>query len=191
MMRLYRLCASLFVVITVVGPTFAGCASGAVSRRARADGHEVPPLYLSTRDQAGHELVKTEEFVVPAGATVTVKGLEFDSPACALTHGHELILSQVFNSIEEITENTLNDPDPLRVAAFKKMEFEIRVHATSPADDEAVSQRCAEIVRKYLTDTGTPPWRLKAKGIGYRKGGRQRANVDAVASLWVDFTRTR
>lgn len=49
------------------------------------------------------------------------------------------------------------------------MEFEIRALADSGDDGEesaAVSLRRAEAVIKFLTNLGTPTWRLRAKGQG-------------------------
>ena len=51
-----------------------------LSGQARAAAPDVPEPYKTTRDQAGHELVKTEEFVVPVGTSVLIKGLEFAGP---------------------------------------------------------------------------------------------------------------
>jgi outer membrane protein OmpA-like peptidoglycan-associated protein len=158
---------------------------------ARPATRDVPALYKTTRDQAGHELVKTEDFVVPVGTTVVVKGLEFDGPPCSLSPDQERILRQVFNSIEEITENTLNDTDAARVAKFKAMKFEIRGYSTFAGDqkaDRALSEDCANIVVRYLTGDGTPAWRLTAKGLGSRMPAAHRSST---RKLMVDFTRTK
>lgn len=147
---------------------------------------------MSTRDQPGHELVKTEAFIVPVGTSVVVTGLEFDSIDCALTAEHQRILTQVFNSLEEITENTLGDADPGRVAAFRKMQFEIRGYSANLGHDRTVSRNCAERVRTFLTNLGTPAWRLSAKGLGDRKSDGQPAVAERQTSrLRVEFTRTR
>jgi hypothetical protein len=66
-------------------------------------------LYRKTNNQAGHEFVKTEEFLVPVGAVIVIKGLEFAPGVSTLTRPQERIVQQVFNSLEEITENTVGD----------------------------------------------------------------------------------
>jgi len=157
---------------------------------ARQATRDVPALYKSTRDQAGHELVKTEDFVVPVGTSVIVKGLEFDGPACSLTSAQERILRQVFNSLEEITENTVNDTDTARVAEFKEMKFEIRGYSTFAGNqkkDKALSEDCANVVLSYLTSDGTPAWRLTAKGLGSKTPTRR----SSTHKLMVEFTRTK
>jgi hypothetical protein len=114
-----------------------------LSRQAKTGRREVPTPYLRWRDQAGHELVKTEEFVVPVGATVVIKGLEFDGPACSLTSAQERILTQVFFSLEEITENTVNDTDPARAAgrasAFAGEPVTFNGRASSDPDRNALT----------------------------------------------------
>jgi len=166
-----------------------------LSAQARRAARDVPAPYRSTRDQAGHELVKTEEFVVPVGTTVVVKGLDFAGPACSLTFNQERILTQVFNSLEEITENTVNDTDPARVAEFKKMRFAIRGYSTYAGDrkqDKALSLDCAKVMAKYLTSQGTPAWRLEANGLG-SKGSSARSTAPGTSTnkLTVDFLRTK
>ena len=151
----------------------------------------VPAPYKSTRDQAGHELVKTEDFVVPVGTSIVVNGLEFDGPVCSLTSAQERILRQVFNSLEEITENTVNDADTARVAEFKEMKFEIRGYSTlagNQKNDKALSKNCASVVSSYLMSEGTPAWRLTAKGLGSRKPAAGRSSTH---KLMVEFTRTK
>jgi hypothetical protein len=169
--------------------------AGRPSAQARTPAGDVPAPYMSTRDQAGHDLVKTEQFVVPVGTSVFIKGLEFEGPACSLTFDQERTLTQVFNALEEITENTVNDTDHRRVAEFKKMRFEIRGYSTfsnDPSQDEALSQQCATIVRKYLTSQGTPAWRLEAKGMGSKKSPAQKtASATSKNKLTVDFARTK
>jgi len=44
--------------------------------QARTGPTDVPAPYKSTGDQAGHDLVKTEQFVVPVGTSVFIGGLE-------------------------------------------------------------------------------------------------------------------
>src|SRR5438093_7096000 len=162
------------------------------ARRAR---REVPAPYTNTRDEPGHTLVKTEEFVVPKGTPVFIKGLEFDGPACSLTSHEELILTQVFNSLEEITENTVNDKDPARVAEHKGMKFDVRGHSTfagNKRQDRILSEDCAKVVMKYLTSLGTPAWRLKAKGLGSkRSSARSTAPQNSTRKPMVDFLRTK
>ena len=156
----------------------------AEAEQAQAPTVEVPACYRSTRDQAGHELVKTEQFIVPVGTAVVIQGLEFDAQ-CTLTAKHQLILTQVFNSLEEITENTVRDPDPARVAEYKKMKIEVRGYSGFKGlaqSEQAISRNCAETVLNFLTNLGTPAWRLEAIGLGYqshRSPGR----------CAVDFTR--
>jgi outer membrane protein OmpA-like peptidoglycan-associated protein len=135
--------------------------------------------------------VKTEDFVVPVGTSVVVKGLEFDGPACSLTPAQERILRQVFNSLEEITENTVNDTNTARVAEFKKMKFEIRGYSTfagNPKNDKALSEDCAKVVLSYLTRDGTPAWRLTAKGLGSKTPATRWSSTH---KLMVEFTRTK
>jgi hypothetical protein len=166
-----------------------------LSAQARTAGRKVPAPYMSTSDQAGHDLVKTEQFVVPVGTSVVVSGLEFQGPACSLTFDQERTLTQVFNALEEITENTVNDTDRRRVAEFKKMRFEIRGYSTFADDrnqDEALSEKCATIVMKYLTSQGTPAWRLEAKGMGSKRSpARKTASGTSTYKLAVDFVRTK
>ena len=155
----------------------------------------VPAPYLTTRDQVGHELVKTEQFIVPVGTSIRIAGLEFRSLPCALTSLHERILRQVFNSLEEITENTVNDQDPARVAEFRKMEFEVRGYSAAsghPDLDEANSKACAEVAMAHLTNLGTPAWRLKAKGLDPTRPGTTATRVPRPRSgVRVEFVRTK
>src|SRR5438552_15964978 len=58
-------------------------------------------VYRITNDQAGHEFVKTEEFLVPVGTVIVIKGLEFEPGSSALTLMHKHIVQQIFNSLEE------------------------------------------------------------------------------------------
>jgi outer membrane protein OmpA-like peptidoglycan-associated protein len=101
----------------------------------------------------------------------------------------------VFNALEEITENTVNDTDRRRVAEFQKMRFEIRGHSTfanDPSQDKALSQQCATIVMKYLTSQGTPAWRLEAKGMGSKRTPAQKTTSGTAKNkLTVDFARTK
>src|SRR5207237_7976656 len=91
----------------------------------------VPALYRITRNQAGHEIVKTEQFIVPVGTAIVLPGLEFPDASCRLSRYHQLVLRQVFNSLEEITENTFGDRDEQRVAEYKDMKFEVMAYANT------------------------------------------------------------
>ncbi len=156
---------------------------------------DVPAPYMSTRDQTGHELVKTEQFVVPVGTTVVIPGLEFDISTCALNTTQERIMAQVFNSLEEITENTVNDTDPKRVAEFKQMRFEIRGYsafAGSKRKDKALSTSCATVIMNFLTISGTPAWRLRVRGRGQQRSeAGQAAPTPSTHQLSVDFVRIK
>jgi outer membrane protein OmpA-like peptidoglycan-associated protein len=122
-------------------------------------------LYRITNDQAGHEWAKTEQFLVPVGSAITINGLEFEPGISTLTSKQKLIVQDVFNCLEEITENTVNDTNTARVAEFKKMEFEIRGYPDgSDKVNAALSEERAKAVLDWLTYLGTPPWRLKAAG---------------------------
>jgi outer membrane protein OmpA-like peptidoglycan-associated protein len=128
-------------------------------------------IYRITNDQAGHELAKTEQFLVPVGSVIVIKGLEFEPGVSTLTPTQKLIVQHVFNCLEEITENTVGDTNGTRVAEYKKMEFEIRGYADDAGSREAnaaLAEERAKAVLNFLTYLGTPPWRLKAKGIGVK-----------------------
>jgi hypothetical protein len=131
---------------------FATAAAAIICSVSCAHPPRVPDVYTSTRNNAGHEFVKTEDFVVPRGTVIQIKGLRFGAE-CVLTPDTKRIVTQVFNSLEEITENTVNDPDRARVAEHKAMTFEIR-------------GRCSRAVMDFLTYLGTPVWRLEAKETG-------------------------
>ena len=121
-------------------------------------------IYRVTNDQAGHEWVKTEQFLVPIGSVVIIEGLEFAPGISALTPRQKLIVQQVFNALEEITENTVNDTNAARVAEFKKMEFAVIGYGDEPGRSETNAGLAAEranAVRDWLVNLGTPPWRLK------------------------------
>lgn len=122
-------------------------------------------IYRLTNDQAGHEFVKTEKFLVPVGSVVQIEGLEFEPGASTLTPRHKLIVQQIFNALEEITENTPGDTNTARVAEFQKMEFTIRGYPDASADrdpDSTLAEERAKAVRDFLTYLGTPAWRLTA-----------------------------
>lgn len=156
---------------------------------------DVPAVYKSTRDQVGHELVKTEQFVVPVGTPVVVSGLEFDSAGCSLSAEQKRILAQVFNALEEITENTVNDTDLERVARFKQMKFEVRGYSTlirNRRKDAALSQQCAEVVMNYILSLGTPRDHLEAAGLGHATpAARKTAPKSPRHPLIVEFFRTK
>jgi len=180
----FRLLAAAMLISCLASP-------GVLLAQAPRATRDVPTPYKSTRGQPGHELVKTEEFVVPVGTTVVVKGLEFDDAACSPTSTQERILRQVFNSLEEITENTVNDKNVARVAEFKQMKFEIRGYSTlagNQKEDMALSEDCARMVMSHLTSDGTPAWRLTAKGLGSKKPAAGRSSAH---KLTVEFTRTK
>ena len=181
-------CVAL-VAAAVAAWSLVSCAGG--SRPPAA----VPAPYLTTREQAGHELVKTEQFIVPVGTVVRIDGLDFPSAPCTITAAHLRLLNQVFNALEEITENTVNDQDQARVAAFKKMAFEVRGHAAPSGHrnrDEADARQCAEAAMGVLTNFGTPAWRLKATGVTNSKpGGKAAAGSAPTSGIRVEFVRTK
>ena len=61
---------------------------------------------------------------VTVGSAIIINGLEFEPGISTLTSKQKLIVQDVFNCLEEITENTLNDTYGARVAEHKKFEFE-------------------------------------------------------------------
>jgi len=125
-------------------------------------------LYRVTNDQAGHEFVKTEQFLVPVGSVITIQFLNFAPGVSTLSPTQERIVQQVFNSIEEITENTVGDTNMPRVAEYKNMQFEIRGYSDnsgSSETDTALSAARAKTVVNLLTRLGTPPWRMKVKAM--------------------------
>lgn len=124
-------------------------------------------LYRRTNDQAGHEFVKTEQFLVPPGSVIAIRELKFNPGEAALTPMQEKVVQQAFNSIEEITENTVGDTNAGRVAEFRKMEFEIVGYPDDSGSGEtgaALAEARAKAVKDFLTYLGTPPWRLKSRG---------------------------
>ena len=125
-------------------------------------------LYRVTNNQAGHEFVKTEQFLVPVGSVITIQGLDFVPGVSTLSPKQKRIVQQAFNSIEEITENTVGDTSKARVAEYKKMQFEIRGYSDNsgaPETDNALSGARAKTVVDLLTQLGTPPWRMKVKAM--------------------------
>ncbi len=116
--------------------------------------------------------MKTEQFIVPVGTAIIIKGLEFEPGVAKLTGQQERIVQQIFNSIEEVTEGISSDPDAARVAGFKKMQFEIHGYAEKADGREnnaALGEARARAVMNFLTNCGTPPWRLKARGFSSNK----------------------
>ncbi len=76
-----------------------------------------------------------------------------------------MILQQVFNSIEEITENTVGDTNLARVAEYKQMKFEIRGYPDDFGNHDlntSLAKQRANTVLEFLTYLGTPPRRLTA-----------------------------
>lgn len=121
-------------------------------------------LYRKTNNQPGHEHVKTEQFIVPVGSVIVLKGLDFAPGVTTLTDAQSLVVHQVFNSLEEVTENTVGDNNAARVTEFKAMEFEIRAYLDgtgNSAADTAAAEARAKAVLTQLTNAGTPAWRLK------------------------------
>jgi outer membrane protein OmpA-like peptidoglycan-associated protein len=183
------------LAILLCCPSSMGCAS----RGRHSSNHDLAKddlsLYRTTNDQAGHELVKTEQFLVPVGSAIVIKGLEFDPGVSTLTRMQERIVQQVFNSLEEITENTVGDTNSTRVAEFKKMEFEIRGYADmsgSGASNAALAETRAKAVLNFLTYLGTPPWRLKATGLRAEDAIPSKAVAETREKHGrVEFIRTR
>lgn len=155
---------------------------------------EVPAVYRSTREQAGHEFVKTEQFIVALGTPVSITGLEFARGESKLSDKQKRIVQQIFNSLEEITENTVSDPDEARVAEFKKMKFEIRGDSDLSGDrikDAALGEARARNVMDFLTNLGTPAWRLKARAADSVARGRGADPGHSPRKACVEFIRTR
>lgn len=152
-------------------------------------------IYRITNDQVGHEFVKTEQFLVPTGSVIVIKGLKFEPGTATFTLMHRHIVQQIFNSIEEITENTVGDTNSTRVAEYKKMEFEIHGYSDNSGSREAnvaLSEERAKAVLDLLTYLGTPPWRLKATGLGAKRpGASTSAAEDPKKRGTVEFIRTR
>ena len=174
------------------------CLSGLATEKTNpppAQAKENLALYRKTNDQVGHEFVKTEQFLVPAGSAIVIQGLQFAPGSSTLTQSHKHILQQVFNSIEEITENTVDDTNLVLVAEHKKMEFAIRGYPDDSPHREAnlaLAEQRAKTVLKLLTDLGVPPWRLKATGLPAqgRKTGKAAAEKPKQPGR-VEFIRTR
>jgi len=136
-------------------------------------------LYRITNDQAGHEYAKTEQFLVPVGSVIFINGLEFEPGVSTLTTKQKLIVQDVFNCLEEITENTVNDTHTVRVAEHKKLKLEIRGYpdiSDSSTVNPTISEVRAKAVTDWLTYLGTPPWRLEATGFNSRSAAHAKEN---------------
>ena len=128
----------------------------------------VPDMYRITRDQAGHEWVKRKQFVVSMSESFGIRELESIPGSAVLTRVGERVVQQIFNSLEEMSENTISDPDKAQVAEFKKMEFAVRGYAgDSPKGekDASLGERRAKAVVDFSTNLGTPPWRLHVQTV--------------------------
>lgn len=125
-------------------------------------------IYEASDNQIGHQWVRTSQFLVPVGGRVAVSGLEFAKGSAALTQRQEEVLVQVFNCLEEITENTLGDTNRSRVTEFRAMRFEICGYAdtsNSPRNLDLARAR-AQAVVKHLIQLGTPAWRFQVQAVG-------------------------
>lgn len=154
------------VLGTILG--LAGCSSPSVApkspRRLTGD----LSIYQTTDGSMVHEVLKTSAFLVPVGEGVPVPGLECERGVGTLTQRQLRLVSEIFNCLEEITENTVGDTNAVRSAEFKKMEFEIRAHAADTGrrgEDLSLAQSRASEVMKELVRLGTPSWRLSARGV--------------------------
>lgn len=163
--------------------------------RSHALAADTRELYDRTRDQAGHEFVKTGDFLVPVGARIAIKGLEFEPGVATLTATQRAILQQVFNSIEEITENTIGDTNRPRVEEFSRMAFAIRVDAQgaiAAPENLALAQARANAALNVLTNLGTPAWRLQATEAGLRTPVKSEAPpAEPRRNDRIEFIRTR
>lgn len=155
----------------------------------------VPDMYRITRDQAGHECVKTEQFVVSMSESFGIRELEFIPGSAVLTRVGERVVQQIFNSLEEISENTISDPDPARVAEFKKMEFAVRGYAGDSAKGEkdgALGERRAKAVVDFLSNPGTPPWRLHVQAVSSEPTSGDKGKAECrKAPAPVEFVRIK
>jgi len=78
---------------------------------------------------------------VSVGAIVPIEGLSFVGSSDISSPMVKTIVQQIINSLEEITENTLSDPDSKRVAEFKKMERAVRGYI----GETVISEKDAEL----------------------------------------------
>ena len=155
----------------------------------------VPDMYRITRDQAGHEWVKREQFVVSMSESFGIRELESIPGSAVITRADGRVVQQIFNSVEEMSENTISDPDPARVAEFKKMEFAVRGYAgDSPKGekDAALGERRAKALVDFLTNLGTPPWRLHVQAMDREptSGDKGRAECQKAPAA-VEFVRIK
>ena len=184
-----------FVFVLLCCLSSVGCVSHRGNHPHQALAKDDLSLYRITNDQAGHELVKTEEFLVPVGSVTVINGLEFKPGISTLTSKQRLIVQQIFNCLEEITENTVGDTNRARVAEYKKMEFEIRGYPDGSGTSEAkvaISEERAKAVLNLLIYLGTPPWRLKVTGLGAKRPGNWNAAAENHKKHGsVEFVRTR
>jgi len=150
--------------------------------------------YRMTNDQPGHEFVKTEDFLVPVGSVVVIEGLEFESGNSTLNVRDRLIIQQIFNSIEEITENTPGDTNSIRVAELKRIRFEIRGYADEFRDPNAnatLAEARAKAVLNLLTYLGTPGWRLQASAFVASRSISKLSAENRKNKGRIEFIRTR
>src|ERR1051325_3994042 len=128
------------------------CSMSCVSHGASGDDLDI---YRITNGQAGHEFARTEQFLVPVGSIIVINGLEFEPGVSTLTARQKLIVQDVFNCLEEITENTVNDTNLARVAEHKKMRFEIRGYTdASDRGNATLSKDRAKAVMDWLIYLG-------------------------------------
>lgn len=176
---------------TVCLAAFLSCVAITACRSSSALNKNDLSVYQITNDQPGHEFVKTEKFLVPVNSVVQIEGLKFEPGASTLTPQHKLIVQEIFNALEEITENTPGDTNTFRVAEFKKMKFAIRGYPD--ASDNHASSNLAEMRAKsvfnFLTYLGTPAWRLTTT---VPAAGRSHSSSrDSKNYGTVEFIRTR
>ena len=149
---------------------FTGCQSSGPASKSERKKDDLS-VYRITNDQPGHEFVKTEEFLVPVGSIIPIKALEFEPGSSTLTANQRIVVQQIFNSIEEITENTPGDANTARVAEFKKMKFEIRGYPdVSGARDLGLGEQRAKAVLNFLIYLGTASERLTATAANAQHG---------------------
>jgi outer membrane protein OmpA-like peptidoglycan-associated protein len=125
---------------------------------------------------------------------VSINGLDFLPGTAELSAAQKQILQQVFNALEEITENTVGDTDAVRVAEFAKLEFNVIGNADSSDTGEkrvALAEARARTVIAFLTHLGTPPWRLHLKAAGIGKPGTGLGGKAVPAQHHVEFVRIK
>ena len=169
----------------------AGCSS--VPRASRSPRQLTGDLsiYHTTDALMVHESMKTSAFLVPVGEAVLVPGLRCAEGVGTLTPPQLRVVSDVFNCLEEITENTVGDTNAVRSAELRKMEFEIRAYAGDTGHrkaDQSLAQSRASEVMKELVRLGTPAWRLSARGMAEP---RRRGTDATTPQNRVEFLRLR